>query len=184
MTSTSGGVASLRVGIKIPQLLATSAFGLAPYVAWSYSTPVATSNKPNPIINLNPGHMSTSSDHNIGRVEETVDMFNLTFLIQLWIACNHCVVWAILELYFRRLGLHINGVVCSKPTWVYTSQEWNTSPPRLCKSSALLCPYTVYKTSPYKRIRSSAPLNEAKQGLAWYGESATLPNAGSSVGLK
>ena len=29
-------------------------------------------------------------------------IFNLTFLIQL---CTHCVVWAILELYFGRLGL-------------------------------------------------------------------------------
>ena len=29
--------------------------------------------------------------------------FNLTFLIQLWIACNHCVVWAILELFWYLL---------------------------------------------------------------------------------
>ena len=40
MTFTSGGVASLRVAIKVQQFLATSAFGLAP-TACSHSSPVA-----------------------------------------------------------------------------------------------------------------------------------------------
>ena len=41
MASTSRGVASLRVTIKAPHFFATSAFGLAPQSAWSFSSPVA-----------------------------------------------------------------------------------------------------------------------------------------------
>ena len=109
-------VASLCTTIKAPHFLATSAFGLAPHTVWSFSSPAAyQQHNPTPYLILLIFHPYllkhregvrdrwyfnlTSTQHN------TVDISTSPSSIQLWIACNHCVVLAILELYFRRLGL-------------------------------------------------------------------------------